>query len=169
MGKKITWLDTSSEDFRKWFDLCPPNHYRIIPPNSLSSVIPNEILRNADSVLLVSSGSPEGQIVYMANIHRLEQNNHAVDQEPFGILFKSTDPSSGGCLIHHGKWSQRTAIPPSSFWNAVENSGIGNCVPFSELPPNDFGPVSELSIKSQNDAFMKIIRSMKNKSMLCDD
>jgi hypothetical protein len=67
-----------------------------------------------------------------------------------------------GCIIHHGKWPNRTASPPPEFWQALAASGLGNRYPFSELPLKAACPISELAVQSQHDAFKALDERLKN-------
>lgn len=97
----------------------------------------------------------------MVNINRIDQTNRAIDQEAFGIAFRSDDTTTSGCLIHHGQWENRTSKPPQRFWDAVAASGIGNCYHIQELPVATSGTLSELCIRSQEGAFQKVVAKLK--------
>ncbi|MEC4686192.1 MAG: hypothetical protein VST71_10730 [Nitrospirota bacterium] len=168
MGEKVSWFNTSNEQREYWERLCPPNEYRILSPSSFFTVIPDQLIKKAESIFLVSSGSPQGQILYMANIHRVDSSACAIDQEPFGIVFNGSSPSLQGCLLHHGKWNNRSVEPPQEFWTALNSCGIGNCYPFSEVPSTIAGHVSDLKVKSQHDAFSALVDKLKNKSLIVD-
>ncbi len=161
MGKKFSWFDTSGEDRAAWDQLCPPGEFRIVSPNSVPPVIPRELLAKADSVLMVASGSPRDQILYMANIHRVDSGTGTIDQEPFGVVFHGSSPASAGCLLHHGTWAGRTTKPPAEFWEALTSSGIGNCYPFTELPSKTAGPITHLNVPSQHGAFRALVTRLK--------
>lgn len=162
MGKKFSWFDTIGENRRVWDQLCPPGEFRIVSPNSIPPIVPRELLAKADSVLVVASGSPEGQILYMANVHRVDSRAGAVDQEPFGLVFHGSSPGSAGCLLHHGSWTGRTTKPPPDFWQALTSSGIGNCYPIKELPSKTAGPITDLNVPSQHDAFRALVSRLKD-------
>jgi hypothetical protein len=162
MGKLFSWIDTSQQDRDEWERFCPPGEYRIVSPNSVPAVIPRGLLKKAESVLVVASGSPEGQILYMVNIHRVDTPAGAIDQEPFGIVFHGSTPSSAGCLLHHGNWQGRTTKPPQEFWTALNSSGIGSCLPIETLPKNAAGPIAQLNNPSQHDAFRALVRRLKD-------
>jgi hypothetical protein len=162
MGSKFTWIDTSKEDRKEWEKLCPAGEFRIVSPNSVPATIPKALLNKADSVLVVASGSADGQILYMANIHRVDTPAQAIDQEPFGIVFHGTTPASAGCLLHHGNWQDRTTKPPQAFWTALGSSGIGSYFPIQTLPNTTAGPISQLSNPSQHDAFRALVAMMKD-------
>jgi hypothetical protein len=97
----------------------------------LSGLLPAGLLAKADSVLMVASGTPQGTVVWMANVHRVDHKASGIDQEPFGIVFHGDTPS-----------------------------GIGNCYPFSGLPGTTAGPISDLTIPSQHDAFGELVNQL---------
>src|SRR4051794_24205478 len=107
MGKKFTYFDTSIQDREAWEKLCPPDEYRVVPPSALSGLLPVGLLAKADSVFMVASGSPQGTIVWMANVHRVDAKASGIDQEPFGVVFHGNTPAVSGCLVHHGDWANR--------------------------------------------------------------
>ncbi len=161
MGSGYTWFDTSQESRGTWEALCPPGEYRVIHPNSVPPLIPRALTAKADSVLMVASGSPEGQIVFMANINRVDSGDQTIDQEPFGIVFHTNTPAPSGILLHHGKWEGRTTQPPAEFWRALQLSGIGNCYPFRDLPKGSAGPITDLTIPSHHKAFGALVSRLK--------
>jgi len=110
---------------------------------------------------MVASGSPEGQIVFMANIHRVDSGDQAIDQEPFGIVFHANTPAPSGVLLHHGRWEGRTTQPPEEFWRTLQSSGIGNCYPLRELPGRKAGPITDLNVPSQHEAFAALVSRLK--------
>lgn len=168
MSKKVTWFNTSNEIRSEWENICPVNEFRIIPPSELPPIIPAPLIEKTDSIFIVSSGSQYGQILYMANMHRVDYKDFAIDQQPFGVVFQGSKPATSGCLLHHGNWENRTVHPPDEFWMALQSSGIGNLYPFSELPSTNMGNVSELKVTSQHAAFSKLVKTLKNASLLND-
>jgi hypothetical protein len=165
MGQKFSYFDTSSHDCPTWEKLCPPGEYRVVPPSALSGLLPAGLLAKADSVLIVASGCSQGTVVWMANANRVDAKASGIDQEPFGIVFHGDTPAMSGCLVHHGSWCERTMPAPPQFWDAIAASGIGNCYPFSGLPSNTAGPISELSVPSQHGAFGVLVDKLKGSLM----
>lgn len=161
MGTKVSWFDTTKEERESWESICPPNEYRVVKPGGLPAVVPYGLVDKADSILVVASGTESGNVIYMANMHRVDENDYSIDQEPFGLAFLSDDTTTSGCLIHHGKWDDRTTKPPADFWKHVTASGIGNCYPISELPEADSGKISDLNIGSQEGAFQTVCSKLR--------
>jgi hypothetical protein len=162
MTEKYSYFNTTAQDRETWEKLCPPNEFRRQPPSALSGLLPGGLLAKADSVFMLASGSPQGTIVWMANVHRVDQKASGVDQEPFGIVFHGPTPALSGVLIHHGNWPGRTELPtPPEFWPAVAASGVGNCLPLAEAPSKPAGLISELNVQSQHDAFGALLQQLK--------
>jgi hypothetical protein len=162
MTEKYSYFNTSAQDRETWEKLCPTNEFRRLPPSELSGLLPAGLLAKADSVFMVASGSPQGSVVWMANVHRVDQKASGVDQEPFGIVFHGLTAAQSGVLIHHGNWPGRTESPtPPEFWPAVAASGIGNCFPLAQVPDKSAGPISELNVQSQHDAFGALLQQLK--------
>lgn len=162
MGKKYSWFDTSKEKRDIWEQLCPADQYRVLVPTDVPSIIPRQLLAKACSVLIVGSGSVHGQILYMANILRVDNSASAIDQEPFGIVFQGNAPASSGCLLHHGNWTGRTTYPPPDFWQTLATSGIDQRYPFESLPSSPAGPITDLHVPSQHGAFQALIFKLKD-------
>jgi hypothetical protein len=104
---RYSYFDTSSHDRATWEGLCPPGQFRVVQPAALSGLLPDGLLAKADSVLMVASGGPQGIVVYMANVHRVDYKASGIDQEPFGIVFYGDTPAQSGVLVHHGNWVER--------------------------------------------------------------
>ena len=151
----------SGEDREGWVTLCPPNEYRVVPPSSLPSVIPDRLRAKINSCLVVSSGDGKGTIYYMVNLNRVDEADSAIDQEPFGFAFVGNDTVTSGCFIHHGDWEGRTRYPPQQFWEHIEASGIHASYGVTSIPNAPAGPVAELNIQSQNEAFQRIVQDLK--------
>jgi len=161
VGKKISWFDTTAEDLETWKVICPPDEFRVINPDDLPPVVPCGLVDKADSIFVVASGTESGTVIYMANLHRVDKNDYSIDQEPFGIAFLGNDTTTSGCIIHHGKWDDRTTKPPTDFWDHISASGIGNCYPISELPQTKEGKIDELNIESQEGAFLAVCSKLR--------
>jgi hypothetical protein len=161
MGKQYSYFTTSGHYRAAWEKLCPPGEYRVLPPSALSGLLPGGLLAKGDSVLMLASGSPQGTVVWMANVHRVDARASGIDQEPFGIVFHGDTPAMSGCLLHHGDWPDRTMPAPPQFWDALSASGIGNCYPFSGLPSTLSGPITDLNVPSQHGAFGALVEQLK--------
>lgn len=153
MGKEWSYINTSGIERAACEAICPVGEYRVVGRDAIPGFIPSGLRAKADGALIVASGSPSGNMMFMVNIHRVDQKVLAIDQEPFAIVFNGPTAALSGCIIHHGNWPNRTASPPAEFWQALAASGMGSCYPFSELPLNTAGPISDLVIQSQHDAF----------------
>lgn len=158
------WISTSSEDRRNWDELCPVNEFRVILPCSLSQIIPRPLIEKSDSAVLVSSGSLDGKVLYMASLNRVDFKDKAIDQEIFGIVF-DTNVSSNGCFIHHGNWQGRTIKPPEDFWDTINIIGLGHIIDFGDLPNKRSGWSCEVN-SSHQEAFSRLNNRFKEKSLL---
>jgi len=69
---KFYYHDTAGQKREDWEKACPANEYRVLPPTALSGLVPAGLLAKADSVLVVASGSPQGTVMYMANVNRVD-------------------------------------------------------------------------------------------------
>jgi len=159
--KKYDWFDISNQDKKEWEKICPVNEYRILKPKDFPKVLPQSLTDKYDSIFIMASGSADGIAYYMANGNRVDFNDNAVDQQPFGLAFIGPDTIPSGSLIQHGDWEDRTTNPPDEFWEYITCSGIGNCYPLSELPTSESGSIEDLNISSQKDAFNDLVKVLK--------
>ena len=97
----------------------------------------------------------------MANLHRVDPNDNAIDQQPFGFVLDSRSQFPSGCLIHHGDWTDRTIHPPVQFWDAISSSGIGACFQTAQLPVSQAGKLTDIHVLSQQEAFSVIIDRLR--------
>jgi hypothetical protein len=138
--------------------------YAVIEPAKVQELMPSfpvELLDKSDSVLIVASGDPGRIAYYMVNINRVDRKDSAIDQNPLGVAFIGDESLPSGCFVQHGEWEGRSCTPPTDFWDYIEESGLGRCYPISELPPNRSGPINDLDIESQEQAFQVVIARMK--------
>jgi hypothetical protein len=97
----------------------------------------------------------------MVNVNRVDFRDGAIDQEPFALAFFAQGPAPSGCFIHHGEWFGRTDPPPPEFWQHLQASGLGTCYPLASLPHQQSGPLHELRIRSQQEAFQAVVGKMR--------
>ena len=159
--KRYDWFDISNQDKEDWEKICPVNEYRILKPADFPNILPNSLVDKYDSIFIMASGSNNGVAYYMANGNRVDFNDNAIDQQPFGLAFIGDETIPSGSLIQHGDWEDRTTEPPDEFWNHISCSGIGTCYPLSELPSTESGSIEDLNINSQKDAFNDLVKSLK--------
>ena len=93
--------------------------------NELPSVFSPAYRAKIDSALAIAAPSSTGGTYLVFSAHRVDRPARAIDIDPFGLIVHSTGASAWGVYIHHGNWEGRTRLPPPSFWNEVERSGIG--------------------------------------------
>lgn len=153
---KFNWFPITQESRAKWEEICPPGEFRVISGSAmqnLSTILPPELTNQYHSVLIAGSPVIGGTVYYMANGNRIDASGSAIDQMPFGLAFVGQNASGSACLVQHGNYENRTTYPPVDFWAQVRESGIYNYYPLQELPDQNSGKLSELNVKSQQDAF----------------
>lgn len=159
--QRYDWFNVKNEDRRKWESLCPPGEYRILPREALSGILPEPLINKFTNFFIMASGTSSGNVYYMANGNRIDFNDNAVDQMPFGLAFVGDNPIASGCFIQHGDWENRTTTPPNEFWLEIRSSGIPTHYPLSELPTESSGKITDLKIDSQHHAFSNIVETLK--------
>lgn len=157
---KADWFNISNEERSKWESICPPNSYIVTSGSTLNGLLPDNLLTKFNSVLVAGSATSDGGVYYLMNCNRVDNNDNAIDQMPFGVLFLNDNPSGSACLIQHGNWEGRTTKPPLDFWEQIEESGISSYYPLSEMPKKNKGNLSELKIESQKSAFNVVIQKL---------
>jgi hypothetical protein len=159
--QRYDWFNVKNEDRRKWESLCPPGEYRILPREALSGILPEPLINKFANFFIMASGTSSGNVYYMANGNRVDFNDNAVDQMPFGLAFVGDNPIASGCFIQHGDWENRTTTPPNEFWLEISSSRISTHYPLSELPTESSGKIVDLKIDSQHHAFSNIVNTLK--------
>lgn len=162
-SKKYNYFDIREESIKKLRELCPLNEFRKLQPDELKSLnlLPKALVDKYDSIFLLSSGSNNSEAYYMLNGNRVDYNDNAIDQMPFGVVCSGSNPITNGVLIQHGDWEDRTHNPTEDFWTHISESGIGSCYPLQEMPEEDSGSLNQLKIKSQQDAFSDLVEKLK--------
>jgi len=92
----------------------------------------------------------------MVNLHRMDENAGALDQQPLAIAEHNGKLISG--FVQHGNWDGRTVQPAGDFAAAIEGSGILNYYPFVGMPQKESGDIRELEPHSQREAFWNSAR-----------
>ena len=157
---EYNWFNISTEERSKWESICPPDSYVITSGSTLSGLLPEDLIQKFNNVVVAGSATSTGGVYYLINCNRVDENDKAIDQMPFGFLFLNNNPSGCACLIQHGNWEGRTINPPSDFWDKIKESGISSYYPLSEMPKNKSGNINDLKIKSQKTAFIELIKAL---------
>lgn len=157
---EYNWFNISTEGRSRWEIICPTDSFTITSGSILCGLLPEKLIRKFNSVVVAGSATSTGGVYYLINCNRVDENDKAIDQMPFGFLFLDNNPSGSACLIQHGNWEGRTTNPPSDFWTKIEESGISSRYPLSEMPKNKSGNIADLKIKSQSIAFEELIKAL---------
>lgn len=153
------------DEYDWWDKLCPGGHWKRVSPTIFTGILPDGLIAKTNTVLVMSSDSGEAT-AFVTDLFRVEPSEAAIDQEPFILTFSHNQGESSGYFIHHGSWQGRTVNPGSTFFDAVESSGIEHFYPYKVIPPGSSGSMSDLQLHPEADVFwkdMKAIRSKKKK------
>ena len=144
----------SYDEVEKWRSICPEGEYRVVAPEKLSGLLPNDLLQKINSALVIASASASPPAtVFLANTNRIDRPTSSIDQEPYlAVFFHSASAASGG-FVHHGGWSGRTTKMKKDFFEAIHASGIDVRYPLKEMPPSDAGPIDKLTVDSHHQAY----------------
>jgi hypothetical protein len=150
------WLPKPEVDLSTLAEFCPVGEYRVATPEEMpSGILPQGLLAKAHDILILCSGTPNGRTYFMLNVNRVDRNE--IDQMPYAIAFDNAQSIPSGLLIQHGDYPGRTTLLPEDFREYVTTSGI---YPIKEMPSNRRGPISELKIGSQDEAFKLLVNEI---------
>lgn len=128
----------------QWGNLCPENEYKTLDPLEAFElgIVPKGI-KDLNSVLVASSGSVDGTIMYFATSFRVD--HHAVDQEPYFELFES---GSSMCsfygMLHHADYPGRTVFLNQDQIERIAASGSMVDIVFTSKPSKPTGSLDDL-------------------------
>ena len=92
---KYDWSKLPTEKIDMLLELCPRDTYRVVAPDQISGLLSDSLVKKFDSVLLVSSGVyGSDAVVFMANGHRVDAKDSAIDQMPFGFGYRNGGANS---------------------------------------------------------------------------
>jgi len=157
---KPNWFSLSDDQRDELIESTPSNSWRLVPSSDLPRVFPSDFRSKIDSALVVSAPTSSGGTYLAYSGNRVDFKAKRIDIEPFGVIVHSTGPSSSGVFLHHGSWEGRTEPPPAGFWEAVEESGVGNY--FHSNPPAGLrrGTLEQLP-KGHKGAFEAVLREIR--------
>ena len=153
------------DEYDWWNDLCPGGHWKRVSPTVFEGILPDGLLVKSNAAVVMSSDSGNAT-AFVTNLFRVEPDVGEIDQEPYILTFNHDHSESSGYFIHHGSWDGRTVSPGSTFFDAVESSGIEHHYPYRVIPPGSSGLMSDLKLHPEAEGFckdMKVIRSDKKK------
>lgn len=154
--------DRPYQEFSLWEGFCPPGEWCRLPASAFSGIFADDLLAKTNGVLLLSSDAGD-VVTYVADILRIDVPASAIDQEPFILGFDHSVSSAFGYFIHHGGWDGRSINPGSTFFDAVEASGIDHYYPYSFIPPGKSGPMSDIRAHPEADLFWQEMKRVRQK------
>jgi hypothetical protein len=135
----VKYFELSEAEAITIVQICPEGEYRILPPDSISLPISQALISKCDSVLIACSGVEQTNTAYFVCIlNRVDRNDSAIDQEPFGFLSISGDIAASGCIIHHGNWVGRTIHYPDNEINDILKK-LGSVTKLQNFPQDESG------------------------------
>ena len=167
---KESWKPLSRDelnDWRQlWSDFPMEPFYKQISQNQLPASIPVSLREKINDAVVMTSGTPQGDVVMVCNLCRVDAKDAALDQQPFAIVFDSHGNSGSGVYLNHGDWHGRTSSPPPEFWDHVDKSGIGGY--FYPVIPNGnpSGTLESISDTSHRVAFNEMVIRLKNHRLI---
>lgn len=155
-----SWVSRSAEQRQEINALLQPPGWRLLPTVDLPSAFPATFREKIDSALVIAEPTSTGGTYLVINARRVELKAQAVDIEPFGVIVNSTGSSTSGAFIHHGAWEGRTELPPTDFWDQVEQSGIGNYYLTNPPAGAQSGTLDQLPVGDRG-AFDAVVRELR--------
>jgi hypothetical protein len=157
---KASWFTLTTDQQRELEVCVRPGEWRVVPRVELPSVFPESFRVKVDSALVIAAPTSTGGTYLAYSANRIDYRARAVDIEPLGLIVHSTGASSSAVFLHHGTWPNRTDYPPSSVWNELAASSIGDY--FLTHPPNGVseGTLDQLP-KGHRGAFDAVIAEIR--------
>jgi len=167
---KESWKSLSTEELNQWRQLCSdfPKEpfYKLVSQSQLPASMPTSLKEKIINAVLMTSGTPQGDVVMVCNLCRIDTKDAALDQQPFAIVFDSHRESGSGMYLNHGDWRGRTTSLSDEFWKQVEQSGISGCF-YPTVPDGKLsGTLDSLSNTSNGDAFAEMIKRLCNHKLI---
>jgi len=120
------------------------NGYHFVRRNELPQTPFDGLIDKDVEPLILVSGYQDGAFVSL-NVHRVDEQDSAVDQNPCGILVLPSGNTSIATVIHHGDWPNRTVKGLNQLeLKYIQSSGIINQFQFPGTPPDLMGPLNDL-------------------------
>ena len=162
MPLKPSWV-TLTPDQQQELDICvKPGEWRIVPRSELPSAFPESFRVKMDSALVIAAPTSTGGTYLAYSAHRVDLHDRAIDIEPLGLIVHSTGASSSAVFLHHGNWPGRTDHPPSSVWDELAGSTVGDY--FLTNPPDGLraGTINDLP-RGHRGAFDALITEIRQR------
>ena len=129
---------------KEWIDLCPPGEYRVFSIDDVEclGIVPDK-MQNVNSVIIGTSGSDSGTIMFFADYCRIDPP--FIDQEPYIELYEngSTACSLHG-ILHHADFRERSVILSQDIIDRISASGSNIDIQFTSKPTKKQGKLSDL-------------------------
>lgn len=111
MAEKYSYVGVTQTQLNEIQMLCPHDSvspwFRVIPKEDIPLLFPQSFRDKMDHAVVMGSGDATGRTLVVINAHRVDVKDHAIDQEPFGIVLDTGSPNTSGIFIHHGDWDGR--------------------------------------------------------------
>ena len=166
MPLKPSWVTLTADQQRELEVSVRPGEWRIVPRLELPSAFPESFRAKMDSALVIAAPTSTGGTYLAYSAHRIDHKDRAVDIEPLGLIVHSTGASSSAVFLHHGDWPGRTDHPPSSVWDEVARSTVGDY--YKTNPPDGLfkGTIDQLP-RGHRGAFDALISQIRRRADSC--
>ena len=124
-------------------------------------LLPPGLLEKTNTVFLLSSGTADAT-AYVAGIYRVDPPDDAIDLQPYVLTFDHQASQASGYFVEHGNWPGRSIRPGSSFFDAIETSGIQHHFPYETFPGGSSGVMSDVSAHPEAGAFWKMMKQIRS-------
>src|SRR5271166_1838345 len=173
MPAKESWKQLDADQIQEWRNLTSDYpgqpYYKHLTPQELPSGIPPTLRSKINHAILMASGTPQGEVMLVCDLCRADKDRkgRVIDQQPFALVLDGHGNAPSGMYLHHGDWDKdRTFRPPQSFWDAVDQSGLGRYF-YPEIPAGrDSGFLSDLPVSSYGNAFQEMVLRFKDSGYL---
>ena len=159
---EFTSMALSSDDQAEFeqiaSELGAESGYRHLSTGELPRAIPEALRSKLTGAVMMWDRANAGSVYLVVNGVRLDPDDYALDQEPFGVAVSSSGADTSGVFIHHGDWDDRTVPLSTTHGDLLASTSLGQYFPFGDAPPSSSGPLSELTKTSHEGAFSAMMQ-----------
>ncbi len=114
------------------------SYNKMLSNADIISVIPELLKNKITHAVLMIKKKTNTEIFLICNGVRHDIKTKALDDQPFGIIIKSTGCSTSGYIIQHVNWIDRTKNITQEILNVLNSTTLKDYFPLSETPIKNF-------------------------------
>ncbi len=131
--------------------------YRRLSKQNVPNFIAEGLREKLYAAMLMGQKTSDGTLCLVVNCIRLDLNDNAIDQNPFGIILYTSGASTQGVYIQHGNWHERSIVLTPELKRIITSTSMGDYYPLNNEPPNSSVPLFELGPTAHEGAFNTVL------------